>query len=322
VLLDLLDSERVPVAKLTRIFRQAEDSLLVVNANRVKDGQEPFWSKAEAERALGRPVKDDWRFVEVADDADALAATLEQVERTAAELAIRETDVLVTAPSRKAKVGVYQLNRVLQDKHNPHGEEVRGGDLEPLRVGDVVMNTQNRYSPFRGSDRYHDVMNGDMGRLVEWDKERKVAWVDFGEEQGPQPFTRDELAALSPAFAATTHKLQGSEAAAIVAPLAPGAEASGRLSRELIYTAWTRAKQRCVVIGSKATIRQAIARGAAAERETTLDLRVGRIAPRLKSRLEQLREIERRWQNYAASEKVPRLRRARGGGVAREQVAA
>jgi exodeoxyribonuclease V alpha subunit len=324
-LLDMLESGRVPTTELTRVFRQAQGSLLVVNAHRVKNGQEPFWTKQEAEAALGRELLDDWEFIEVDLDPEKGSVRKEvinQMKKAATQLAIDERDVLVTAPFNGGRGGVQSLNATLQEWHNPHGDEIRGGQ-NGIRVGDRVMNVKNRYAQKNMKGRDEDVMNGDIGEITGWDTARKTATVEFSDGQSAQSFTREELDALVPAYCATVHKLQGSEAPAIIAPLDPEPNETGRLSRNLIYTAWTRARSKCVVIGSKEAIVAALARDAGSARQTTLDIRVGRIVPRLRSRIEVLRDIENRWKSYAAREGItPKTRRPRAGGVSQSEAAA
>lgn len=288
VLHDLIESDRVATTKLTKIFRQAEDSLLVVNANRIRKGEEPFWSREEAEEKLGHPVRDDWAFVEQPDPNEALAEVIKLSESLPKEMGVRKDEVMITAPTKKGGAGVHMLNKAMQRKHNPDGTIVRktktnkdGETFGELRVGDVAMNTVNRY----GAKDKPDVMNGDQGKITRFDTEKKVAWVDFGFDQ-EIPFSGEDLNALIPAYAATTHKLQGSEAPAIVCPIA-GAGGDRLLSRNLLYTAWTRGKEKCVVVGDKEKIREALKRDGT-KRQTTLDLRVGRVMPRIKARFEQV----------------------------------
>jgi len=144
------------------------------------------------------------------------------------------------------------------------------------------MNTENRYGR-RGTNE-PDVMNGDQGKIIDFDAEKKVVSVDFGFEE-EVTFSHDQIKALIPAYAATTHKLQGSEAPAIIAPLVGGGS-NRLLTRNMLYTGWTRGKESCTIIGTKDKIREAIQRDGS-KRNTTLDLRIGRIMPRLKARWEQ-----------------------------------
>jgi exodeoxyribonuclease V alpha subunit len=308
VLLDLLEADRAPTAKLTQVFRQAEGSLLVVNAHRIKDGLEPFWSKAEAEAALGHSVKEDFILIETGSASAVRAAVLAQVEAVSQELNVKTTDVLVTSPFRAGEAGVFALNKILQDRTNPLGEVVRDDDKNPLRVGDVVMNTKNLYAKNNGGDRdpsVYDVMNGDMGYITDWDEQKKIALINFGD--GEMKFQSEPLARIVPAYAATVHKLQGSQGPGLVMPLTDG-DNSWLVSRNHVYTGMTRAEEKCVmIVDAKQTLIDVL--GRSFERETTLDLRVGRIEKRLKSAWEQVQAFETKWQEYTQTRQLPKLRR-------------
>ena len=286
VLHDLIESGRVPTTKLTKIFRQAEDSLLVVNANRIKDGKEPFWSKEEAERELGHEVREDFEFIEVSDPERAEAIVQERAAKLARELGVPDEEVMVTAPTKRGAAGVGSLNAALRAYRNPHGRQIRDGELS-LHEGDWVMNTENRYGSDSGQP---DVMNGDQGRLVRFDPEARTAWVKFEGIDTEVAFSGEQLDALIPAYAATTHKLQGSEAAGLIAPYV---RRSQLLSRNMIYTALTRGKRKAVLVGDKEIIREALKVDGSA-RKTTLDLRVGAIRRRLEVAWEVIDEAERR----------------------------
>ena len=292
VLHDLIESGRVPTTKLSKIFRQAEDSLLVVNANRIKDGKEPYWTREEAEKDLGHPVRDDFEFIEAASAEAAEAEVQKQAARLARELGVSDDEVMITAPTKKGAAGVGALNQVMRSLRNPQGELIREGELE-LHAGDRVMNIENRYArrdPRTKNPVGPDIMNGDVGKIVEWDPDTKTAWVEFEGIDERVSFTADQLSALIPAYAATTHKLQGSEAPGLVAPYVT---ATRLLSRNLIYTALTRGKEKAVLVGSKDVIRHGVGIDGS-KRKTTLDLRVGRIRERLKVRWEAVDLAEKR----------------------------
>jgi len=287
VLLDLIESERVPTTRLTKIHRQAAGSLLVLNAHRIREGKEPYWSKEEAEADLGHEVVDDFHFVEVDDVKKAVPAILRVAQQAQQRLGVGADEVMIAAPQRRGDAGVYVLNKALQRKRNPKGELIRDGD-EPLRVGDRVLNTKNRYAP-SGSE-LPDIMNGDVGRIVDWDPQLKRVTVEFDDHRRwPVYYTgSDDIERLIPAYAATVHKVQGSEAPAVICPVIAGPGGANRmLSRNLIYTALTRGKRLGVLVGSKDTVREALARDGS-RRNTTLDLRVRRIQQRLRSREELL----------------------------------
>lgn len=280
VLHDLIESERIEKTELTRVFRQGQGSLLVLNAHRIREGREPYWSAEEAEQDLGHAVRDDWKFIDSAT-GDIPDQALQEVSQAAAELGILPDEVMVTAPSKRGTAGIHVLNQKLGGERNPDGLKIRGGE-SPLRVDDQVMNTVNRYGP---RDRDNTVMNGDQGRIVRWDESNKTAWVDFGLGEDI-PFAGEELKALIPAYAATTHKLQGSEYPAVVCAVSPETH-PGLLSRNMFYTGMTRAKEMCIMVGDRKTLQQAIGVDGS-KRKTTLDLRIGQLAPRLRSRSERL----------------------------------
>jgi exodeoxyribonuclease V alpha subunit len=280
VLHDLIESDRVEKTELTKVFRQGQGSLLVINAHRMREGKEPFWSAEEAEQELGHAVREDWKFVE-SPSADIPARALEEVRQTASDLGVLPEEIMVTAPSKRGSAGVHILNQRLGGERNPDGLKIRGGE-SPLRVGDRVMNTENRYGQ---PGRDNSVMNGDQGRVVSWDEKTKTAWADFGLQENI-PYAGEELKSLIPAYAATTHKLQGSEYPGVVCSVSSETH-PGLLSRNMFYTGMTRAKEMCIMVGDRETLRQAL-RVDGSKRKTTLDLRISQLAPRLKSRSERL----------------------------------
>lgn len=274
VLHDLIECGEVPTTRLSKIFRQGESSLLVLNAHRIREGKDPYWSKEEAEEAVGHEVREDWKFVETGSEEKAREVAIKAAREVAKDLSITEEEVMLTSGTKKGGSGVFALNKDLQEQQNPGGEKIRGGD-QPLRVGDVVMNTKNRYA---SSENDEDIMNGDGGKIKRWDKESKTAWVDFG--FGEVPFSGSDIENIIPAYAATTHKLQGSEFPGVVTTVA---SSSKILSRNLLYTAQTRASEMCVVVGSKKSIRQALKKDGT-RRNTTLDLRIAEIEEKLSER--------------------------------------
>jgi exodeoxyribonuclease V alpha subunit len=279
VLHDLIESERVPVTRLSKIFRQGESSLLVINAHRIRKGEEPYWTKEEAETDLGHAVRDDWRFIETKDQ-DMASESVRLTRNLSEEMGVVHKEVMVTTARKSGTSGTMTLNERMQEEYNPNGLLVREGK-QPLRVGDAVMNTENRYARRPGES---DIMNGDQGEIVRF--ERGTVWVRFP-DVGEVPFSKDEADALIPSYAATTHKLQGSEFPAVVVAVAR--DGGKLLSRNMIYTAQTRGKEMCVILGEKATIKKALKVNGTL-RKTTLDLRVNRIAPRVRERWERARK--------------------------------
>jgi exodeoxyribonuclease V alpha subunit len=166
----------------------------------------------------------------------------------------------------KGAVGVKMLNECLQAQLNPHGlAQIEWGD-RVLRVGDKVMQTKNDYDK--------GVFNGDVGFIRRIDKENATVRVEFLEEAGPLyvSYEFNELDDLVLAYAVTVHKSQGSEYAAIILPLFR--EHRMLLQRNLLYTAITRAKRFCVLVGQPQALDMAVRNNRVAWRNTALTERL------------------------------------------------
>src|SRR5215207_5919148 len=204
VLADIIASERLPVARLTEVFRQAAESRIVVNAHRINHGQMPEPTKAGDES--------DFYMVEIAEPEEGVAKLIEIVtKRIPRRFGLDPLrDVQVLCPMQRGVLGARNLNHELQRVLNPNPSatvERFGWRFSP---GDRVMETQNDY------DR--DVFNGDLGMVARIDDEEGAVVVDFEGREVIYPF--GELDTLVPAFATTIHKSQGSEYPAVVIPVA------------------------------------------------------------------------------------------------------
>jgi exodeoxyribonuclease V alpha subunit len=177
---------------------------------------------------------------------------------------VREIQILT--PMNRGQLGVHRLNRVLQDRLNPTGKELERG-LRRLREGDKVMQLRNNYEL--------DVFNGDLGRLLALDDEEQRLTVAFDGRRVLYEFS--ELDQLTPAYACTIHKSQGSEYPCVLVPLHH--QHFRMLQRNLLYTALTRAKQLAIFVGQ----RQALA---TAVRNQDTRRRCTRLAQRLATRKE------------------------------------
>jgi exodeoxyribonuclease V alpha subunit len=251
VLEDLIASQRVPVTALTQIFRQAARSLIVRAAHAINRGEPP---PAGGEEDVVR----DFFFVR----REAPAAMFSEVVSLAsARLADHygldpRLDVQVLAPMHRGPVGIDALNDELRARLNPDGPAVTG---TPLRVGDRVIQTRN--------DHEHELMNGEIGLIVhhDADRERLLLATDDGRTLA-LPLASAETLRL--AYAISIHKSQGSQAPAVVVPLARAH--SVMLTRNLLYTAVTRAERVCVVVGEPAALGLALGRRDARRRHTRL----------------------------------------------------
>jgi exodeoxyribonuclease V alpha subunit len=266
VLADLIASERVPVARLTEVFRQAAASRIVVNAHRINRGLMPEAVPPVPEAVP--PVSEgaspdaaaDFYWIAVDDPEIGLARLIEVVtRRIPARFGLDPLrDVQVLTPMLRGVLGSRNLNHELQRVLNPPPEtavERFGWRFTP---GDRVMETQNDY------DR--DVFNGDLGRVVRLEAEDQAVIVSFDGREVAYPY--GELDTLVPAFATTIHKSQGSEYPAVVIPIVN--QHFTLLARNLLYTAVTRGRQLVVLVGQPRAIRTAVSGRRQARRWTKL----------------------------------------------------
>ena len=252
VLADLIASERVPVARLAEVFRQAAESRIIVNAHRINQGQMPEWPKAGE--------KSDFYLIEIEDPEIGVAKLIEVVtKRIPQRFGLDPVrDVQVLTPMLRGSLGSRNLNHELQRVLNPNPPtqvERFGWRFAP---GDRVMETQNDY------DR--EVFNGDLGMVTGIDEVEGAVLVTFDGREVVYPF--GELDTLVPAFATTIHKSQGSEYPAIVIPIVT--QHFNMLARNLLYTGVTRGKQLVVLIGQRKAIGMAVRGGQQKRRWTKL----------------------------------------------------
>lgn len=231
VLNGLIDSKKVPVVKLTEIFRQAQQSMIVTNAHLINTGEFP---------KLSGPKDRNFFFMEEAEPESAV----QQICSLIAERLPRHynfhpiDDIQLLCPMRRGTLGAENLNNCLQDVLNPRTEQaVRG--WQAFRVGDKVMQVRNNYD--------YDVYNGDIGRIVQIDQIDKKVEVRFPEKS--VAYDMADLNELVLAYATTIHKAQGSEYPAVVIPL--HTQHYIMLQRNLLYTGITRAKELVVIVGTK-----------------------------------------------------------------------
>ena len=239
VLADLIGSGRLPVARLTEVFRQASASRIIVNAHRVNRGAMP-------ELAAPDGGVSDFYFVEAEEPEEAAAKVVKVVaERIPARFglnAIRNVQVLCLM--NRGSAGARTLNLDLQAALNPP----RAGEPSverfgfTYRVGDKVMQVANNYDK--------EAFNGDIGFVAGIDQEEAEVAVDFDGRLVTYPF--GELDEIVLAYATTIHKSQGSEYPAVVMPIVT--QHYAMLQRNLLYTGMTRGKQLVVLVGQKKAV--------------------------------------------------------------------
>ncbi|MBF0515421.1 MAG: AAA family ATPase, partial [Desulfovibrionaceae bacterium] len=256
VLADLIASAAVESAELTHIFRQAQESMIVVNAHRINRGEFPAASSKP-------PPAADFYWVEQEDPAKvrSLIADLvcERIPKAYGLDPLR--DIQVLSPMNKGEVGAQALNDLLQSRLNPSGPAiVRGGTA--FRAGDRVLQTRNNYDL--------DVFNGDLGWIIDLDLDNGEALIDFdGRTVTVAGSDFDEIAL---AYAVSVHKSQGSEYPAVVVPVLT--QHYVMLRRNLLYTALTRARKLAILIGGKRALAIGIANSRVEKRNTHLRYRL------------------------------------------------
>ena len=253
ILQDLIRSGAFRTVILKKIFRQAAESDIVVNAHRILKGEMP---------SLGNKSR-DFFFLE----RDSLPVIYKNTVQLIREMLpgyvkCSSDEIQVLTPMRKGNLGVQRLNEVLQSVLNPPAPDKREYIREEVtfREGDKVMQTRNNYQiewQIRGNfglplEKGTGIFNGDFGRILSVDPSREILTVRFDEDREVDyPF--GELEDLELAYAVTVHKSQGSEYPAVILPLLSGPR--GLFNRNLLYTAVTRARSCVVILGSREAVR-------------------------------------------------------------------
>ena len=253
VLRDIIDSQRIPVVRLVRIFRQAQKSRIVMNAHTINQGRFPDTSN-------GRDT--DFFFMRE-DDPERAAETIVRLVKERLPRAYRESPdrIQVLTPMQRGVVGAANLNLLLQQALNPSGPSLSRGGYT-YRQGDRVMQLRNNYDK--------DVFNGDLGYIREVDTEERTLKVDFDGKWVEYDVT--ELDELTLAYATTIHKAQGSEYPIVVMPVLMTHFVM--LQRNLIYTGITRAKKICVLLGAAKALAYAVRNVSVLKRNTRLKERL------------------------------------------------
>ena len=265
---DLIRSGRIETVRLTEIFRQARQSLIVMNAHAVNQGQMP---------ELG--VKDrDFFFLRRQNPQDLQKTILElALTRLPKNLGIPSSEIQVLSPTRKGETGTVQLNRALQATLNPPapGKRERAVGELIFREGDRVMQIRNNYDilwtkPGENSGG-SGIFNGDVGHIREIDPSSELVTVLFDDGRQAR-YDFDQLMELEPAWAMTVHKSQGSEYRAVLLVAAPGSPFL--LTRGVLYTAITRARELLIAVGDAQVISAMVQNDRQARRYSGLKLRL------------------------------------------------
>jgi len=246
LLLDLIESKKIPVVRLDHIFRQAKNSYITVNAHKVRRGEilnfEKLRHKSESEKNLI-----DFYFINESNPEKIVEKILIlSTERIPQRFELDPMiDIQVLTPMHRGITGSLNLNKKIQEKMNSGSKSLEYREM-CYRIGDKVMQQQNDYEK--------RVFNGDLGIIVDLDTKTKEIYVKFENEM--VHYESKELDQLCLAYAITVHKSQGSEYSAVIIPITT--HHYMMLQRNLLYTALTRGKKLVVLIGTEVAVRMAI----------------------------------------------------------------
>mgnify|MGYP004596454129 FL=1 len=263
VLRDLIDSGVVPVIRLTRIFRQAQTSRIIMNAHRINEGQMPDLSNGK---------ETDFFFTTKEDPEEAVREIVSLVQHKLSRYyRTPSSQIQVLTPMQKGVVGATNLNLALQEALNPQGDGLRRSGFI-FRRDDKVMQIRNNYDK--------EVFNGDIGIIESVDLQNRTLKVNF--DQHVVEYESSELDELVHAYATTIHKAQGSEYPIVVMPVLMNHYVM--LQRNLIYTGITRAKKILVMVGTRKALACAVRNVTVHRRNTLLKERLQQSVDRIETR--------------------------------------
>lgn len=249
VLKDIIDSDSIECIKLTEIFRQAKESMIVVNAHRINKGEMPFCNDP-----------DNDFFMVNCSNSDNLARTIAQLCKTRIPKAYGVdsiSQIQVITPSRKTVVGVQSLNEILQRTLNPIDADnfSKGAAVRNFRAGDKVMQNKNNYNLewTRENEKGMGVFNGDVGFVTSVNSFGGTLTVEY-EDGKIVKYDANTLEELELAYAVTVHKSQGSEFDVVIMPMFDTHKLL--MTRNLLYTAVTRAKKLVILVGREEILEQ------------------------------------------------------------------
>lgn len=247
---DLIASGCTTCIKLTHIFRQAQHSLITVNAHRINSGIFPASALPETRK--------DFVWIKEEDPASITQHISQLLPGVLARNNIAAHETVVLTPMNRGIAGTHKLNNDLQQLLNGNQMEKCTFGLTEFRAGDRVMQIRNNYEKF--------IFNGDMGTLSAINREEQTVQINYGDRAVAYKYT--ELDEIVLAYAITVHKSQGSEYPAVIIPLF--CQHFTLLARNLLYTAITRAKKLCIIIGQPKAIAIAIKNNKSIARKTFL----------------------------------------------------
>lgn len=268
VLKDLINSNKIKYTKLIDIFRQSENSNIIVNAHKINNGQEPILNEKNS----------DFFFLNTDAPSITRNVVVDLISRRLPKAYGYDysKDIQILTQSRKGICGVFELNKLLQDILNPKTEtsdEILVGN-KLFRVNDKVMQTKNNYNLSFIDDEGEEnfgVYNGDMGHIIFIDKSSNKLTVEMDDKRLIE-YSLEDLDNLELAYAITIHKSQGSEFKSVIIPMFDGYKLLQ--TRNLLYTAITRAKENIVLVGDKNVMNNMIRNNTINSRYSNLEKRI------------------------------------------------
>lgn len=270
VLKDILDTD-IKSVRLNKIFRQAQESNIVVNAHRINDGLYPI---------LNQKNKD---FFFIDSNANNFQKDILDLIKNRLPNYYKLdpiNDIQILAPSKKSSWGVLNLNNILQENLNKNHKYLKINN-RIFKLKDKVMQVRNNYDleSLDPSNFDDGVYNGDIGRIIELDKERESLKIEFY-DGNIVSYKKEDIKDLDLSYAITIHKSQGSEFDCVVIPMMP--TSFMLLSRNLLYTAITRAKKLVILIGEKRILKQMVRNNKTSQRLTNLSFWIKELSEALK----------------------------------------
>lgn len=254
VLRDLISSKKLPVTMLQTIFRQAGASSIVLNSHAIIN------SPKSPQLSIQNKPGSDFYFLDKPDITASVHTVYQAVDSMIKRRGLSLDDIQILSPIYRTDAGVDNLNYTMQQAYNPSGDPLVLEEKE-FRVGDRVIHTHNDYEK--------EVVNGEMGTVVKiTNNAESILAVEYPRHDYPVYYSIDDLEDLELAYAITIHKSQGSEFPVVILPVVKAFERS--LNLNLIYTAWTRAKQAVVMIGDRDVLYRALKKSVIDERNSLL----------------------------------------------------
>lgn len=257
VLKDIIASEGIPVVRLNEIFRQAGESAIIINAHRINTGEYPELN-----------IKDkDFFFMKRSVQEEVIGTIIQLIKTRLPKFAKCSSleDIQVLTPMRKSPLGVERLNEALQEALNPPHKNKKEKEFRHvlLREGDKVMQIKNNYNiSWKIYNKYDypidegvGIFNGDVGRVKEINERLEKVTVQFDDKKVVE-YDYGNMDELELAYAITIHKSQGSEHPIVILPIHSGPPML--MSRNLLYTAVTRAKRYVVIVGLEDTVKRMV----------------------------------------------------------------